>query len=119
MPVLPSLARPCAKELPGLAFADAFDFGRVQRIDLGTTLAMVLMAHLDGEITQGGEELLELRPMLDLAVDVTDHPAEPGAQELELPASPLELVCMAVAPDHDGGTLGHPQIVAREECGSG
>ena len=39
-----------------------------------------------------------------------DHPAEPGAQELELPASPIELVRMAVAPDHDGGTLGHPQI---------
>ena len=35
---------------PGLALADALDLRGVQRIDLRPALAMVLVAHLDGEI---------------------------------------------------------------------
>ena len=95
---------------PGLALADALDLGRVQGIDLGAALAMILVAHLDGEIEQRAEARLELGIAVDLAADVADEAAEPGAQELERPAGPLELMGVGVAPDHDGGALGHPQI---------
>ena len=93
---------------PGLALADALDLGRMQRIDLGAALAMVLVAHLVGQIEQRGEARFQLRVAFDLAADVADDPAEPGAQELERPPGALELVGVAVAADHDGGALGHP-----------
>ena len=68
---------------PRLAFADALDFGRVQRIDFWPSLALVLEADPDRERPQGCELLLERWIARDLAVDVADEPAEAGAQELE------------------------------------
>ena len=102
-----------AAELVGcsqLALADALHLGGMQSIDLGTALALILGPNPDGESEQGPEALLEHRVALDLAADVADHPAEPSAQKPELAPGPLELMRMAVAPDHDGGTLGHAHI---------
>ena len=95
---------------PRLALADAFDLGGVQRIDLGAALAVVLVAHLDGEIEEMGEAGLERGIAVDLAVDVTDDAAEPCAQELECAAGALELVRMDVAAHHDRGALGDPRV---------
>ncbi len=94
----------------GLALADALNLRRVERIDLGAALAVVLVAHLDGEIEQVAEAHLELGVAIDLAADVADDAAQAGAQELERLASPLELMGVAVAPDHDGGALGDAPV---------
>ncbi len=93
-----------------LALADAFDLRRVQGIDLLAAPAMVLVADLDRQIEEWGEARREFGMALDLAMDVADHPAEPGAQEPQRLAGALVLMGMAVAPDHDGGALGDPEI---------
>lgn len=93
-----------------LALADAFDLGGVQGIDLRPTLAVILAADLAGQDEQRPEALFQGGVAVDLAVDVSDDAPEAGAQELECSASALELMGMAVSPDHDGGPLGDPQI---------
>ncbi len=68
----------------GLAFADAFDLGRVQGIDFVAALAMILVADAQREIEQRAEARLERVVGGDLAADVADDAAQSGAQELEL-----------------------------------
>ena len=102
-----------ASELVGrarLAFADAFDLRRVQRIYLLAALAVILQPDFDREIEEVGEALLEGGIALGLAPDVADDAAEPGAQELQLPPHPLELMGMGIAPNHDGGAFGDAPI---------
>src|SRR6185437_7915746 len=75
--------RHLAAELLGrmrLAFANAFDLGRVQRIDLGAALAVVLMPYFDGKIEEVGKARLELGPARDLPADVTDETTQADAQ---------------------------------------
>jgi hypothetical protein len=75
----------------GLAFADAFDLRRVERIDLAAALAVARQSWwrtLNGEIEEATEASLELGAALDLPVDVADDAAEPSAQELERAAGP-------------------------------
>src|SRR6476646_3122551 len=86
---------------PGLAFADALHLGGVQRVDLGTALTLLLMANPVGEIEQRTKAILKRRVALDLASDVTDDAAKPGAQEFEFSPGTLELVGMRVAPHHE------------------
>jgi len=69
-----------------------------------------LLAYTRGEIEQRAEAVLERRIALDLAADVPDDAAEPGAQEFELAPGALELMGMGIAPDHDGSALGQTQI---------
>ena len=78
--------RDLASELvgrPRFALADAFNLGGVQRIDLGSALAVILVANLDGKLEQRREAGFERRIAIDLAVYVADDTAEPCAQELE------------------------------------
>ena len=68
-----------AAELVGLvrlAFADALDLGRVQRIDLGQGIAPLLMIDPPSQAQGLAEGLLQLRIALDLALHVADHPPE-------------------------------------------
>src|ERR1700719_3751067 len=105
--------RALAAELVGgasLAFADALHLGRMQRVDLRSALTLLLMATPQREIEQRTQAILERGIALDLAANVPDDAAEPGAQEFELPPGALELVGMRIAPHHDGGALGHAQI---------
>lgn len=46
----------------------------------------------------------------DLAADVADDPAQPGAQDAQLPLVPLELFGMGVAARHHRGGLGYARI---------
>jgi hypothetical protein len=62
------------------------------------------------EIEQRAKAILEPGITLDLAANVADDTAEPGAQEFEFSPGALELVGMGVAPDHEGGALGQAQI---------
>ena len=95
---------------PCFAAADALHLGRVQRIVFRPALTLLLMAHTQRQIEQRAEAVFERCVALDLAADVTDDAAEPRVQELQLPPGALELMGMRIAPDHDGGALGHPQI---------
>jgi hypothetical protein len=75
--------RPCSRPVrrPGLAFADALDLGGVQRVDLGASLALLLQADPKREIEQRAKAFLARGIVLDLAADIADDAAEPGAQE--------------------------------------
>lgn len=90
----------------GLALADALRLRGVQRIDFPAALPMVLVGHPHGEIEQRSEALLAYGVAVDLAADVMDHPAEPGAQEGKLAAGAVELMGVGVATDHDGDPPG-------------
>jgi hypothetical protein len=62
---------------------------------LGSALALLLKADPQRQIDQRAEAVLERGIVLDLAADVVDDAAEPGAQEFELAPGTLELVGMA------------------------
>src|SRR5258708_31628730 len=91
---------------PGLAFADALHLGGAQRVDLGTALTLLLMANPVGEIEQRTKAILKRRVALDLASDVTDDAAKPGAQEFEFSPGTLDLFGIRVAPHHNPPALG-------------
>ena len=95
---------------PGFALANAFDLGGMQRIDFGTALPVILKAHPHRQGEQAGKAFLEGFVARDLAPDIADHAAQPDAQELERAPSPLELVRMRVAPNHECGALGDAPI---------
>ena len=77
---------------PGLALADALHLGCMQRVDLGPALALLLLADPQREIEQRAKAIPERCVTLDLAPDVADDAAEPGAQEFEFSPGALELV---------------------------
>ena len=60
----------------GLALADTFDFRRVQGIDFGPALALLLLAHAPRQHERLGERRFEPAVALDLAVDVANDAAE-------------------------------------------
>src|SRR5437763_7599070 len=95
---------------PSFAFADALDLGGMQRINLGTALAVILKAHPHRQGEKMGKALPQRLVVADLAADIADHPTEPNAQELEFSPRSIELVAMGIAADHDRGALGHPTI---------
>ena len=74
----------------------------------GSALVLLLMANPQRKV--GAKAIFERSIALDLAANVTNDAAEPRAQEFELAPGALELVRMRVAPHHDGGALGEPQI---------
>jgi hypothetical protein len=82
----------------------------MQRVDLRSALALLLMANPQRQIEQRAKAILERGIALDLAANVPDDAAKPGAQEFELPPGALELMGMGIAPHHDGGALGQAQI---------
>ena len=94
---------------PGLAFADALHLRGMQGVDLRPALALVLMADPLARSSRGRKRP-RARHRRRSCGDVPDQAAEPGAQELERSPGALELMGMGIAPDHDGGALGHPQI---------
>src|SRR5205085_5521585 len=84
----------------GLALADAFDLWSVEGIELPAALALLLRADLRGAAKRECERLLKDRPTFDLAADVADDPAQPAAQDAQLPLMPLELFGIGVAARH-------------------
>src|SRR6266542_3249299 len=68
------------------------------------------MPNTKRESEQWAKAVFERCVALDLAANVTDDAAKPRAQKLQFPPGAFELVGMRVAPHHDGGPLGHPQI---------
>jgi hypothetical protein len=95
----------------GLAFADVLHLGHAQRVDLRSAPTLLLVAEPQRETEQRTKAILKSGIAFDLAADVPDDAAEPGAREFELPPGALELVGMR-APHHDGGALGHVRGLA-------
>src|SRR5262249_5754771 len=73
-------------------------------------LAMILEAYPHRQGEEIGKARLECLVPGGLATNVADHPAQPGAQELQLTPRSLELVRMAVPTDHDHRALRDPPI---------
>jgi hypothetical protein len=69
---------------------DALHLGRVQRINLLPALMGFLVANMRCEVEQRAKAIFEHRVALDLAANVTDDTAKPGAQELKLPPARLK-----------------------------
>ena len=74
----------------GFALADALDLRRMQRIDLGAALMLILAAHPLRQIEQRAEARFQHRIAINLAADVADDPAKPRPQELELAPGALK-----------------------------
>jgi hypothetical protein len=60
------------------------------RIKLPAALALLLRADLRGPAKREGEHLLQCWLARDLAADVADDPAQPAAQNTQLPLSHLK-----------------------------
>jgi hypothetical protein len=69
----------------------------MEGIQLPAALALLLRADLRGPAQRECERLFERILNFDLAADVADDPAEPGAQGAQLPPVPLELFGMGIA----------------------
>lgn len=93
-----------------LAFADAFHFGGVQRVDFGAALMRLLIPYPTGEHEQLGEGPLHSLIGLDLAGDVADDAPQIGFELLQRLFGPLELLGMSVTLVCDEGELSYPRI---------
>ena len=94
----------------GLAFADAFDLGSMEGIQLPAALALLLGTDLAGARKRPLRMPPQGRLAGDLAADVADDAAEPRAQNAQLPAMALELLGVGIAPRHHRRVLGDAQI---------
>src|SRR5579872_5696240 len=83
----------------------------VQRVDLGSALALRLLAHLSSQRQDASEHhLLEPAIPLDLASDVADDTAEIGSERLQGPVGALELLGVGIALVLDQRELANPCI---------
>src|SRR5438132_2208535 len=80
----------------GLALADALHLRSVEGIQLPAALALLLRTDLVGAREWPGECRLEVRMARDLAPDVANEPAKPGAQNAQLSAVAVELFGMGI-----------------------
>lgn len=61
------------------SFANAFDLGRVQRIDLFAPLVLSLLAHREGQRKRLGSDAPQAATAFDFAHEVAADAAETGA----------------------------------------
>lgn len=65
---------------------------------------------MHGPAKRESERLLQRWLALDLAADVANDPAAPGAQDAQLAPMPLELLGMGIAARHHRRGLGYARI---------
>ena len=75
----------------GFALADAFDLGRVERIELPPALALLLGTDLLGARERPFQYGLEIGLPGDLAADIADEAAKSRSQQAQLAMMTLEL----------------------------
>jgi len=80
-----------------LALADAFDLGRMQRIELLAALLMALLAHALGEIERAAKDLAQACVVLDPPGDVALDPPQEGAELAQRLVGVLELLGVRIA----------------------
>jgi hypothetical protein len=81
----------------GLALADAFGLCGMEGIQLVAALALLLRADLTGACQGDRKGRFRLGVAADLAADIANDPAEPGAQQPQLLAMAVELLGVGVA----------------------
>src|SRR2546430_1648318 len=94
----------------GLALADALHLRSVEGIQLPAALALLLRTDRIGAREWPGKCRLEVRVACDLAPDVANEPAKPGAQNAQLSAVAVELFGMGITRCHHGGALGDAHV---------
>src|SRR6201981_4240311 len=77
--------------------ADALHFRRVQGIDLGSALPLILRQHAPGEAQRPGEDFFELGIAVDASADVADDAAPIGLGPAQASVSALELMGIGTA----------------------
>jgi hypothetical protein len=94
----------------GLALADAFDLGGVERINFGSALAAILAMNPAGEMPRPREDALEFGASFDLALDVADDAAEIGSERAQRLVGALELMGVGLTLMLDQGMLADPRV---------
>src|SRR6516225_6850228 len=84
-------------------------------IELPAALALLLGADLIGARERPLEHGLKISLAADVAANVTDDPAKPGAQQAQLPAVTVELLGMGIAPRHHRRALGDAQTISTRD----
>src|SRR3954467_1644442 len=82
----------------------------MEGIQLPAALALLLRADLAGASERDLERSRDLLLATDLAADVADQPAEPGAQDAQLPTMAVKLFGVGIAPRHHRRALGDTNI---------
>src|SRR5258708_7796884 len=93
-----------------LALADAFHFGGMQAVNLGTALPALLRSHPSAKAEQESEAGLEPMVAVDLAGNVADDAAQIGLELAQRLVGALELLGMGVTLMLDQGELADPRV---------
>src|ERR1700728_2935161 len=93
-----------------LALANAFNFRRVQGIDLGSALTLILLQHAPREAQRLREDVFEVGVAIDAPPDVADDAAQIGLKLAEASSGALELISMGVTLMLDQRQLADPHI---------
>src|SRR4029077_11829915 len=80
-----------------LGLADALLMRRVQGIDGGSALTLILRRHAPGEAQRPGEDFFELGIAVDAPPDVTDDAAQIGLEPAQASVGAFELMGMGIA----------------------
>jgi hypothetical protein len=95
----------------GVAFSDAFELGRVQRIDVPSPLVLTLPAHPEGQRQRLGEDPAQAHIVLGVADDVAEDPPQIGPHAAQRPVGAVELLGVGVA------LVGHQRPLAHARMG--
>ena len=93
-----------------LALADALHFRRVQGIDLGSALTLILRQHAPGEAQRLGKDFFELGVAIDASPDVSDDAAQIGLKPAQASVGALKLMGMGIALMLNQRQLADPRI---------
>ena len=93
-----------------LALGNALHLWRMEGIDLGSALPLILRQHAPGEAQRLGEDLFELGITVDALPDVADDAAQIGLELAQASVGTLELMGMGVALMLDQRELPDPRI---------
>ena len=93
-----------------LSLPDALGLRCMPGIKLPAALTRFLTSDLAGFQQGHGEDRKQVFAITNLALDVTDQPAEPRTQELQLAVLAFELFCMGIPSRHHRRMLGDADI---------
>lgn len=92
------------------ALVDALDLRSMEGIQLPAALALLLRADLRGPAEREGKGVLEHGLTFGRAAGIAEDPAQPAAQNAQLPLMALELLGVGVASRHRRRGLGNAEI---------
>src|SRR5665647_2933355 len=84
--------------------------GAWKEYELPTALALLLGADLGGARQREGKRRLDVGVAGDIAADVADQPAKPGAQDAQFSTVAVELLGMGIASRHHRRAFGNAEV---------